>query len=290
MRLPESTLFLVAAAELLIWGMLSAAARADQPTLISLVPAELLYPNRADGYRPLVPPRADFGPGFVFTGHMDGNALVREGVVCKNLYPQITPKDVAVVLNNYRISSKAGGDINISILDRILRFLGLGKTSLNAKYGGAFDYTANLGSASESYITLSDMWKGDKPIPVDRNCHAAIENLRFNNQFTDRVFVVSRSLTVKGLTYTYNKSSDAAVGFTTEIADAVKAGGQASISMSSTGSNTVLDIKTPIHLGIVVEIIDRWVPSGAVSAQPEATISGHPVSGSYFLEAKDEAP
>jgi hypothetical protein len=290
MILPKSAFFLFAVADLLIWDMISAAVRADPPALVTLVPAELLYPNRPDGYRPLIPPRADFGPGFVFIGHMDGHALVREGVVCPNLYPQITPKDVAVVLNNYSISSKAGGDINISLLDRILRFLHLGTTSLDAKYGQGADYTVNLGSASESYIPLSDMWKGGKPIPVDPKCHAAIADLRLNNQFTDRVFVVSRSLTVKGLTYTFDKSSDASIRITTEIADVVKAGGQASVSMSSTGSNTVLDIKTPIHLGMVVEIIDRWVPSGAVSAQPEVTISGHPVTGPYLLEAKEEGP
>lgn len=93
---------------------------------------------------------------------------------------------------------------------------------------------------------------------------------------------------MKGLTYTFDKSSDASIRVTTEIADALKAGGQASVSMSSKGSNTVLDIKTPIHLGMVVELIDRWVPSGAVSAQPEVTVSGHPVAGSYLLEAKEE--
>ena len=189
--MPRSILLLTAIADLLSSGAPLATAQASPPALVTLVPAELLYPDRPDGYRPLVPPRADFGPGFVFTGHMDGNTLVREDVLCQNLYPQIKPQDPTVVLNNYSISSKAGGDINISLLDRIFRFLKWGPTSLDAKYGQGADYTVNLGSASESYIPLSDMWKSGKPIPVDPNCHAKIADLRLNNQFTDRVFVVS---------------------------------------------------------------------------------------------------
>jgi hypothetical protein len=63
-------------AALVTGSLVLGSAEAQTPAPIALIPSELLYPAKQDGYRPLVPIRADFGPGFVFTGQLKRETLI----------------------------------------------------------------------------------------------------------------------------------------------------------------------------------------------------------------------
>lgn len=255
--------------------------RAQTPS--PLMPAEIQYPSKPDGYRSLSPPRADFGPGFVFTGALTKNKFRVRDVVCQNLYPQLKAKDEPVVLTNRTFSNTSGVGLDLSLLDRMLSFLGLGSASFEANYTGKVGYTVFLGSASEVYIPLGDMWNGEAPVEVDRKCHSAIEELKRKGQFVDSVFVVSRALTINGLSFKFDKGTDISGKFVDDLEKIAKGEARISVSKSESGTNTRIDL--PIHLGVVVQQIEHWVPSGAVATQekPEVIITAHPVPGAYAI-------
>ena len=236
----------------------------------------------------MTPISADFGPGFVFRGRLENGELVFGEIVCQTLYPKVQPRSAAVVLNNDSLSHDLSAELNLSLLDRIFRFLKLGSASLDAKYANKATYTVSLGTVSDSYIPLSDLWSNSKPIEVDSGCHAAIEDLKVKGQFANSVFVVSRALTAQGLSYKFGSESDASGHLVTDVKNAAKVDTSGSLSISESGGNTSVDAKVPLHLCIEVQQVDQWVPSGAVSAAGISTdiINGHPVPGNYVVQEK----
>jgi hypothetical protein len=259
-------------------------AKSQSATPPELVPQNLLYPGNPSGYRPLVPVREDYGPGFVFKASRKGNDIIFGDVVCTNLYPGVKARAPAVVLTNTRFDNTNNAGVNLSLLQAII---GAGKSaSLEGKYGREVHFTVALGDASDEYIPLSDLWSGRrKPRSVDPQCQAAIDDLKMKGQFRDSVFVVARALTVHGLSYTFENETGPSASLVLEIKNLIKLGGNADVSIQDSGKSTTVNAKTPVHLGVQVEAVDQWVPNGAVGAaeRSEATITGHKVAGTYTV-------
>jgi hypothetical protein len=192
------------------------------------------------------------------------------------------PQTPTVVLTNNTYNSSTGAGFDLALLSKLIKD---NTVSLDFKYSGKVSYTVNLGTATDSYIPLSDLWDGKTPKEVDPACKAAIEDLKMENKFENSVFVVSRALTLQGLTYTFTNNTDTNANLVADIKKILNANANATGTTTVSGTNTTVDPKTPLHIGVQVQLIDTWVPTGAVAAlgTQQVIVTGRPVPGNYLV-------
>jgi len=259
-------------------GCPAPAPRPMDPNVVpnSLLPKEIQYPQDPHGYLTLIPPRSDFGPGFVFKGSVQSGALIIDQILCTNLYPDVKPASGVLQLASATTSSNNSLGLNLSLLQKLV---GTNTVSLDAKYTGKMEYKVTVKTASADYLPSSSLFDGKTPRPVDSSCRAAIENLKLAGPITKSVYIIGDAVAVTGLTYSFTKSSDPTLNITADIQKIVNASTNASFSQDA--NNVSIDVTVPVHIAVKYPyLVDTWVPSGAVAAAEANTaiIAAHPLT------------
>ncbi len=262
----------------LLSGCPASAPKPVEPNLVinSVLPPSTVYPKDPNGFVPLVPPRTDFGPSFVFKGTISGATISVESIVCPNLYPSVTPMSAGFLLATASTNSDNSIGFDLSLLEKLI---GANTGSLSAKYSGKVSYKVDFKSASDEYFAMNQQFDGATPRTVDPSCHAAIENLKSKGSFTGSLFIVTDAVTLTGLKYTFTQSSSTSASLNVDIAKLLTA--KPSASHTFDAANSTVDIAQPLHIAIRRPfLVDTWLPTGAVAAggARQAVIGAHPIN------------
>jgi hypothetical protein len=237
------------------------------PVLLTIISTYLFGQNlaalekllRAAGYQLYNPPRANWGPGFVFTGDVVNGRITNVEEVCPNLYSNMgQPQGAAVVLADYSATDSFSFGAALEFLKGLI--------------GGAVDLggtdqrsvTVQWKNIRELSYTRMDQWlKAGEPRPVAPRCRAAIEDLKLKNKFKDRTFVITRAVAPEVLIYDLTQAAGGyakgSAKFMSELQGAV--GGEGHVTNS-----TQLVVEHRLFIGYAPPVkIDEWLPSNLVS-------------------------
>jgi hypothetical protein len=218
-------------------------------------------------YQLYVPPRANWGPGFVFAGDVVKGRMKNVEPVCPSLYENVgLPESTAVILPDF----KAEDRYSFSLAIDFLRGLFGGRVDLGAVERDRKVEVRWHNLQEMSYPKMVAWLKNGEPRPITKPCRAAIEDLKIKNQFKDRVFVIVRAVAPETLVYDFTRalSSDAAVSGQFAETWKAEARGKGQIV-----SETQLEIKHRLYIGYAapVKIVD-WLPSGLQSGDIVAVL------------------
>ncbi|MGU3559418.1 hypothetical protein [Methylobacterium radiotolerans] len=224
----------------------------------------------AAGYRPYIPPRANWGPGFVFTGTIRDGKISDVEEVCSNIYGQkIRAKSNSVLLPAYKEDNRVAISGLIEILKGALR-----SRSINA--GAAFDQgkttEIRVSDAKEYSYTDEDKWiKEGVARPIAPRCLAAINDLKLKGKFDGRTFIIARAVAAEKFVYDVKDRGLALKleGSLANVADIkVLASGNAS-------GETHIEFGHSMFIGYAPPyLITEWVPTGRVSASEIVKVKG----------------
>jgi hypothetical protein len=210
---------------------------------------------REAGYQLYNPPRANWGPGFVFTGDTVNGRITNVEEVCPNLYSNMGPlKGSTVILADYHASDSMSFNAAVDFL----KSLTVGALNL----GGAAQRTVDVRwkNVQEFSYTHIDKWlKTGEPRPVEKRCRAAIDDLKVKNRFKDRVFVMVRAVAPEVLIYDFSKMAEADAKASAKLIQELNAAAE---GKGHLGSETQLLIEKQLYLGHAAPIkIDEWLPT-----------------------------
>jgi hypothetical protein len=216
----------------------------------------------AVGYQLYNPPRANWGPGFVFAGDIVQGRITNVREICPNLYGEIqAPQSTDILLPNYSAKDK----ISFGAALRFLR----GAIGLNfdlEKVEQEHSVEVKWQNIRETSYTEMDKWLADgklKPIPIQ--CRRAIESLQGHDAFSDRVFVIVRAVAPESLIYDFSSATSgqgsASAALLTEA--------QAKVQ-GSDGSTTAtqLEIRKRLYVGYAAPVkLSEWTDPGLTSGE-----------------------
>ena len=216
---------------------------------------------RNAGYQLYNPPRANWGPGFVFAGDVVNGRIVNVEEVCPNLYSNMGKSEgTAVVLADYAAADSFS--------------FGLALDFLKGLVGGA----VNLGGSDQRSVqvrwkniremsyTHMDQWlESGEPRPVAPRCRAAIEDLKLKNRFKDRIFVITRAVAPEVLVYDFAQSTEGKGELSAKFMSELQA---AAHGEGHIANNTQLVIEHRLFIGYAPPVkIEEWLPSHLVSGE-----------------------
>src|SRR5262249_45841020 len=175
---------------------------------------------REAGYQLYNPPRANWGPGFVFRGDVVNSRIKNVEEICPNLYTDLGPPEgTAIVLPNFR--AEDGFSFGLAI--QFLRGLVGGRVDLGTieRERKAEVRWQNL--QEMSYPRIVNWLESGEPRPIPSRCHLAIEDLKVRNQFKDRVFVIVRAVAPEVLVYDFSRAMRGDAGASVELPNQLKA-------------------------------------------------------------------
>jgi hypothetical protein len=217
---------------------------------------------RAAGYRLYNPPRANWGPGFVFTGDVLDGKITNVREICPNLYADLeAPQSAAVLLPNF----DAKDSFSFGIAIRFLKNL-LGLDADLEKMQREQSISVKWSNLRETSYTDVDKWlETGEPRPIARRCRSAIEDLRARKQFEDKVFIIVRAVSPETLLYDFDSAIEVKGSASAEAwqQGKLKAEGKAEIK-----NRTQLETKEKLFVGYAPPVkLQEWTPSGLVSGE-----------------------
>ena len=227
-------------------------------------PAQDLSPlKRALGeYQPYDPPRANWGPGFVFAGNVAAGRISNVEELCPNLYADVeAPQSAAIALADYNASD--GFSFGAS-----LRFL-KGLFGLNfdvEKIGAERTIDVKWQNLREYSYTGMDKWlETGEPRPIAKRCRLAIDELKAKNLFKDRVFVVVRAIAPTSMIYEFARAVDAKGSASARLWQDVQADARIGAALKN---GTRLEIRERMFIGYIPpKKLREWLPTGHVSSE-----------------------
>jgi hypothetical protein len=216
----------------------------------------------AAGYQLYIPPRQNWGPGFVFAGEIVNDRITNVEEICPNLYADLgSPEGAAVVLGDYRAADTYSFGLTLDFLKGLL--------------GGALDLgrvererTADVRWHNVREISYShmDQWlETGEPRPIAKRCRLAIEDLQAKNRFKGRIFVIVRAIAPESLIFDFSRAIN------TEVGPSVKFSGQLKVAAQGKGeikNDTLLEVKQRLFIGYAPPVkIQDWLPTGLVSGE-----------------------
>jgi hypothetical protein len=223
-----------------------------------LTPLEVAVENA--GYHLYKPPRANWGPGFVFSGDVKGGRISNVEEICPNLYSDIGPQEgVPIALPNYT----AKDDFTFSLSMRFLKSfagpeLDVGKIERERTVDVKWQ------NIREMSYTHADQWlpKGE-PRPVERLCRSVIDDLKGKGRFQDRVFVIVRSIAPESVTFDFSRTAnlEGEAKLTKALRESTKAKGTIeNATQLKTNERMYIAYAAPVK-------IEEWTPKGLVSGE-----------------------
>jgi hypothetical protein len=214
---------------------------------------------KAAGYQLYKPPRSNWGPGFVFTGDIAGDRIIKVEEVCPNLYDIEAPQASRIDLGNY----SAEGSFSLGLAIRFLKALlgvDLNVDQVEREHKVAVKWR-NLREFSFSHM---DQWlESGQPRPIAKKCSLAIDDLKAKNQFADRVFVIVRAVAPESLVYDFSESLTTQGSASAQLLQGVKANAQVKGQMKD---GTHLEISQFLFVGYAPPVkLKDWLPTGQVS-------------------------
>lgn len=191
-------------------------------------------------------------------------------ILCTNLFPKIKPTKAEIALNKISGSSEFKFDVSFTPLEKLV-----GKNDLSIdlpKLARKSGYQLDPGQAFYVYYSVSQLWKDGEPVEVDKDCQRAIDIIKQEGQFKNRVFIVTGATAFEGVSYTFSKSSNLSAGLKANFKELLTAAA-AGYSTETTGGMTKI---TDGHLLYVrsapPRLVRKWVRSTAVGNFGEALI------------------
>jgi hypothetical protein len=204
------------------------------------------------GYQLYYPPRANWGPGFVFEGDIVNGKIKIVNEICTNLYAAIgspQPSDTPILLADYHASDDFSFQLSINFLKGLL--------------GDSLNLRLIVGKRTVDVKWLNVREKSSRPI--EKRCRSAIEDLKAKGRFKDRVFVIVRAVAPEVLVYNFSRAAAVDAGGSAEFSEQLKAAAQGKGEIKNA---TQLEIKQPIFIGYAPPVkIDEWLPTGLVSGE-----------------------
>jgi hypothetical protein len=241
-------------------GCALAVATISAPSAQDLRPLEAAL--RDAGYQLYNPPRANWGPGFVFAGDVIRGRITNVEEICPNLYADIeAPQGAAVILPNY--SAKDSFTFGLAL--RFLKGL-IGAEADLGEVEREKSIDVKWQNLRETSYTLMDQWleKGE-PRPISKLCRLAIDDLKAKDRFNDRVFVIVRAVAPESLIYDFAAAYSAKGSASANFAEKAQAKTQGSVAGQS---STQLEIKQRLFIGYAPPVkLRSWLPSGLVSGE-----------------------
>jgi hypothetical protein len=213
-------------------------------------------------YQPYDPPRANWGPGFVFTGNVGGGRISNVEELCPNLYADLeAPQSAAIVLADYNASD--GFSFGAS-----LRFL-KGLFGLNFdvdKIGAERTIDVKWQNLREYSYTGMDKWlETGEPRPIAKRCRLAINELKAKDRFKDRVFVIVRAIAPASMIYEFGRAVNAKGSASAQLWQEVQANAQVRAVLKN---GTRLEIRERMFMGYIPpKKLRDWLPTGHVSGE-----------------------
>lgn len=230
---------------------------------IATASAQNTLPRQVLGeYQPYDPPRANWGPGFVFAGDATAGRISKVQEVCPNLYADVeAPQNTPVALADYNASD--GFSFGAS-----LRFLkGLIGLSFDVdKIAHERTIDVKWQNVREYSYTGMDQWleKGE-PRPIAKLCRLAIDDLKAKSQFRERVFVIVRAIAADSLVYEFGAAANGAGSASAQLWQDVRANAKATTTVKN---GTRLEVKQRLFVGYVPPVkLREWLPTGLVSGE-----------------------
>lgn len=217
---------------------------------------------QANGYQLYVPPRANWGPGFVFAGDVVNGKMKNVEPVCSSLYEDVgLPESTAVILPDFKAEDK----FSFSLAIEFLRGLFGGKVDLGAVERDRKAEVRWHNVQEMSYPKMIAWLENGEPRPITKPCRAAIEDLKTKKQFKDRVFVIVRAVAPETLVYDFTRALSGDTGASGQFAETFKAEAR---GKGQIVSETQLEIKHRLYIGYAapVKIVD-WAPTGLLSGE-----------------------
>ena len=216
----------------------------------------------ANDYQLYIPPRANWGPGFVFAGDVVDGMMKNVEAVCSNLYEDVGfPEAAAIVLPDFKAEDK----FSFSLAIGFLRGLFGGKVDLSAVERDRKVEVRWHNLQEMSYPRMVGWLQNGEPRPITKPCRAAIEDLKVKNWFVDRIFVIVRAVAPETLVYDFTRALSGDTAVSAQFAETLKAEARGKGQLVS---ETQLEIKQRLYIGYAapVKIVD-WVPTNLVSGE-----------------------
>jgi hypothetical protein len=216
----------------------------------------------AAGYQLYNPPRANWGPGFVFAGDIVQGRITNVREICPNLYGDTeAPQSADILLPNYSARDK----ISFSATLRFLKSV-FGLNFDLDKVEQEHSVEVKWQNIRESSYTEMDKWLADgkiKPIPIQ--CRRAIESLQGRNAFADRVFVIVRAVAPESLIYDFSSAANGQGSASAALLT------EAQAKVQGSGANTAatqLEIRKRLYVGYAAPVkLSEWTDPGLSSGE-----------------------
>jgi len=220
---------------------------------------------RVSGYQLYNPPRANWGPGFVFAGEVTGNRIKNVEEICPNLYGNDSgpPQDATIALGDYKAEDSVGLGLSLQLLKGLLG-IGLDFNRVVAERTVDIKWQ----DIHEVSYTHVDQWlKTGEPRPIAQPCRLAIDDLKAKNRFKDHTFVIVRAVAPQLLVYDFTRmaqvNGSAWVTYAQDFRAAMR--GKPGIELKN---ETQLQVKQPLFVGYAAPFkIEQWLPTGLVSGE-----------------------
>jgi hypothetical protein len=225
------------------------------------------------GYQRYNPPRANWGPGFVFAGDIDNGRIRNVEEICPNLYDDVAePQSTNIVLANY----SANDSFSLSLAITFLRGLLGGKAKLVPleKEDSVQVQWENIRELS--YSRMHQWLESGEPRPIAKRCRLAIEDLKAKGLFKDRIFVIMRAVAPERLTYDFSRTTSAQGNASVAISPELEAAANGKIQVKD---NTHLQTEQRLYIGYAPPAkVEEWLPANLLSGE----IVGVRVSGTHL--------
>jgi hypothetical protein len=254
---------LVAANVIRLSGLIIALCGLLVTRLPPIASAQNALPKQALGeYHPYDPPRANWGPGFVFSGDVRGGRISNVKEVCPNLYADTeAPQDTPIAFADYNASEGLSFAASLRLLkglfglnfdiDQIAR-----ERTVDVKWQNVREH---------SYTAMDQWLESGQPRPIAARCRLAIDDIKAKNQFADRIFVIFRAAAADSVVYEFDAAANGAGSASAQLwRDA-----QASAKVTADFKNgTKLEIKQRLFVGYIspMKLVD-WLPTGQASGE-----------------------
>jgi hypothetical protein len=217
---------------------------------------------RAAGYQLYNPPRANWGPGFVFAGDIAGGRLTNVDEVCPNLYADSeAPQSVSISLPNLNNNESLSVGFGLQLLKAIFGInFDVDKVERERQIHVKWQNLREL-----SYTRMDQRLKNGEPRPITQPCRSAIENLLAKKRFADRLFVIVRAIAPESLVYDFSSAIGAQASASADVwSEAqIRVQGKGQIS-----NGTLLEIKERMFVGYSPPFkLTDWLPTGDVSGE-----------------------
>ena len=214
------------------------------------------------GYQRYDPPRANWGPGFVFAGDVVQGKIRNVEEICPNLYADAAePQATNIILADYAATDSfslglaitflkklTGGSVNLAPIEK--------EDSVQVRWENIHEL---------SYSHMHQWLESGEPRPIEKRCRLAIEDLIAKGRFKDRIFVILRAVAPERLTYDFSRSvraqADASISLPSQLG--ANASGKVQVK-----DNTHLQTEERLYIGYAAPAkLEEWLPANLLSGE-----------------------